>query len=452
MTATAEPRVPAPREDLYRHVNAAWLDTHEIPADQGAYGAFLELRDAAELAVRHLCEDAVREVGAGFDPAQARVDATAAAGAAALSSSLRFDRPSRWTLPITAFRVTPPSSLAIWLADCPSAHMRFSVSTRSSVQDMACLSCARPCPTPFVFVASIPLDPDLKPGIARFTCTSPQIQGAPMQPVPSRPGFRQMGVRRFGRVNWLGLYTLSRREIMRFMNVWQQTIFAPLMTSALFVVVFALALGRSRGEVMGLPYLAFLGPGILMMTVIQNAFANTSSSVISAKMQGNIVDTLMPPLSAAEILTGYLTGAVVRALIVAVAIGVGMALMLGQGIAHPLWALAFVLLGAVLMGGLGLLGGIIAQKFDQMAAITNFIVTPLSFLSGTFYSVAALPQPFRTLAHWNPIFYLIDGARYGIAGVSDAPPLRGLIVCALTAALVVWTAWRWLSSGYRMKP
>ncbi|MTH35370.1 multidrug ABC transporter permease [Paracoccus limosus] len=273
-----------------------------------------------------------------------------------------------------------------------------------------------------------------------------------MQPLQSRPGFRQMGVRRFGRVNWLGLYTLSRREIMRFMNVWQQTIFAPLMTSALFVVVFALALGRSRGEVMGLPYLAFLGPGILMMTVIQNAFANTSSSIISAKMQGNIVDTLMPPLSAAEILTGYLTGAVVRALIVAVAIGAGMALMLGQGIAHPLWALAFVLLGAVLMGGLGLLSGIVAQKFDQMAAITNFIVTPLSFLSGTFYSVEALPEPFRTLAHWNPIFYLIDGARYGIAGVSDAPPLRGLVVCALTVALVVWLAWRWIASGYRMKP
>lgn len=273
-----------------------------------------------------------------------------------------------------------------------------------------------------------------------------------MQPVQSRPGFRQMGVRRFGRVNWLGLYTLSRREIMRFMNVWQQTIFAPLMTSALFVVVFALALGRTRGEVMGLPYLAFLGPGILMMTVIQNAFANTSSSMISAKMQGNIVDTLMPPLSAAEILAGYLIGAVVRALIVAMAIALGMALMLGQGIAHSLWALAFVLLGAVLMGGLGLMGGIIAQKFDQMAAITNFIVTPLSFLSGTFYSVEALPEPFRTLAHWNPIFYLIDGARYGIAGVSDAPPLRGLIVCTLTAALVVWTAWRWLASGYRMKP
>ncbi|SMO98151.1 ABC transporter permease [Paracoccus laeviglucosivorans] len=272
-----------------------------------------------------------------------------------------------------------------------------------------------------------------------------------MQSSQSRPGYRQMGVRRFGRVNWLGLYTLARREIMRFMNVWQQTIFAPLMTSALFVVVFALALGKNRGEVMGLPYLAFLGPGILMMTVIQNAFANTSSSMISAKMQGNIVDTLMPPLSPSEILAGYMAGALVRAMIVALAIAVGMGLVIGQGIAHPVWALTFVVLGALLMGGLGLLGGIVAQKFDQMAAITNFVVTPLSFLSGTFYSVQALPEPFRTLAHWNPIFYLIDGARYGIAGVSDAPPLRGFIVCALTVAVVLYVAWRWLATGYRMK-
>lgn len=273
-----------------------------------------------------------------------------------------------------------------------------------------------------------------------------------MQPFQPDRGFPQMGVRRFGRVNWLGLYTLARREVMRFMNVWQQTVLAPLMTAGLFVVVFALALGKGRGEVMGLPYLAFLGPGILMMTVIQNAFANTSSSIISAKMQGNIVDTLMPPLSAGEILAGYLIGALVRALIVATVIATGMALVIGQGIAHPLWALTFVVLGALLMGGLGLIGGIVAQKFDQMAAITNFIVTPLSFLSGTFYSVEVLPQPFRLLAHWNPIFYLIDGARYGIAGVSDAPPLQGLIVCGVTVVLVLGLAWRWLDSGYRMKP
>lgn len=261
-----------------------------------------------------------------------------------------------------------------------------------------------------------------------------------------------MGVRRFGRVNWLGLRTLATREVMRFMAVWQQTIFAPLMTAALFVLVFALALGRGRGEIMGLPYLQFLGPGILMMTVIQNSFANTSSSITSAKVQGNIVDTLMPPLSAAELLAGYLSGSVARAGLVAVVIGTGMVIVTGAGIAHPLWAIAFVLMAALLLGGLGILAGIMAQKFDQMAAITNFVITPLSFLSGTFYSVQTLPEPFRTLSHWNPIFYLIDGARFGVTGVSDAPPLRGLIICALVVAAILAVGWRWLNSGYRMKP
>jgi ABC-2 type transport system permease protein len=261
-----------------------------------------------------------------------------------------------------------------------------------------------------------------------------------------------MGVRRFGRINWLGLWTLARREVMRFMAVWQQTIFAPLMTAGLFVLVFALALGQGRGQVMGLPYLQFLGPGILMMAVIQNAFANTSSSITAAKVQGNIVDTLMPPLSAGELLAGYLCGSVVRAALVAVVIGIGMVLVTGHGVAHPLWAIAFVLLAALLLGGLGILAGVLAQKFDQMAAITNFIITPLSFLSGTFYSVEALPEPFRTLSHWNPIFYLIDGARYGFTGVSDAPVWRGLAVSIVVAGLVLALAWRWLKSGYRMKP
>ncbi|MFN3274545.1 MAG: ABC transporter permease [Paracoccus sp. (in: a-proteobacteria)] len=261
-----------------------------------------------------------------------------------------------------------------------------------------------------------------------------------------------MGVRRFGRVNWLGLRTLARREVMRFMAVWQQTVFAPLMTAGLFVLVFALALGGNRGEVMGLPYLVFLGPGILMMTVIQNAFANSSSSITAAKVQGNIVDTLMPPLSGAELLAGYLAGSVVRAALVAVVIGTGMVLVTGRGVEHPLWLLAFVLMAACLMGALGILAGIMAQKFDQMAAISNFIVTPLSFLSGTFYSVQALPEPFNTISHWNPIFYLIDGARYGVTGVSDSSPVQGLIVCTLVLAGVLVLAWHWLRIGYRMKP
>ena len=289
-----------------------------------------------------------------------------------------------------------------------------------------------------------PARPDGPPPAAART------RPAPAGPAPRPFDYGGQAVRRFGRINWRGLATLARREVMRFMAVWQQTIFAPLMTSALFVVVFALALGSDR-QVMGLPYLEFIGPGILMMTVIQNAFANSSSSIISAKMQGNIVDTLMPPLSAGEILTGYLAGSLVRAALVAVVIGSGLWMVTGHPPAHPLWAAAFVVLGALMLGGLGIIGGIVAQKFDQMAAMTNFIVTPLSFLSGTFYSVQALPEPFHTLSHWNPIFYLIDGARFGFAGVSDADPALGLAVSLGTVALVAFIAWRWLRSGYRMK-
>ena len=263
---------------------------------------------------------------------------------------------------------------------------------------------------------------------------------------------RPMGARRFGRVNWLGLRTLSVREIMRFMSVWQQTIFAPLMTAGLFVIVFAVALGRGDREVMGLPYLEFLGPGILMMSVIQNSFANTSSSIISAKMQGNIVDTLMPPLSAGEILAGYLIGALVRAGVVALAIGIGMALLLGHLPEHPPIAAAFVVLAALLMGGLGVVGAILAQKFDQMAVISNFVVTPLSFLSGTFYSIEALPPFFRAISHANPIFYLIDGARYGFTGTSDASPAAGFVICLLAVAGVCGLGWYLLRSGYRLKP
>lgn len=261
-----------------------------------------------------------------------------------------------------------------------------------------------------------------------------------------------MGVRRFGRVNWLGLTMLGWREIRRFLAVWQQTVLAPLITAGLFLTVFALAFGVGRADVMGVSYLVFLAPGILMMTVIQNAFANTSSSIVIAKVQGNIVDTLMPPLAPWEILAGYLIGSVARALVVAAVIAVGLWLVVGQGVAHPLWTLAWVVLGAVLLGGLGVLAAIWANKFDQMAAITNFVVTPLSFLSGTFYSVEALPPAFRAASHANPVFYLIDGARYGFIGVSDASPWQGLGVVALACLIVLGLAWSWLRSGYRMKP
>ncbi len=261
-----------------------------------------------------------------------------------------------------------------------------------------------------------------------------------------------MGVRRFGAVNWLGLYSLIRREVLRFLNVWSQTIMAPLINAGLFLLIFTIAIGSQRGDVMGMPFMHFLAPGILTMTVIQNAFANSSSSLTSAKVQGNIVDTLMPPLSAAELVTGYVVGAVARGVLVAVVIAIGVRIFLGVGMVHPQWVLVFVILGAVFMGSLGIVAAIFANKFDQLAAISNFIVTPLSFLSGTFYSIDALPPVLRALSHVNPFFYIIDGVRFGMIGVSDGSPWHGLWVAIVACTLVLTICWYWFRNGYRLKP
>ncbi|MCR9087278.1 MAG: ABC transporter permease [Rhodobacteraceae bacterium] len=260
-----------------------------------------------------------------------------------------------------------------------------------------------------------------------------------------------MGERRFGRVNWLGTATLAEREVRRFMAVWAQTLMAPLVTGALFLVIFTIAIGPGRGDVMGVRFIEFLAPGILMMTVIQNAFGNTSSSLAGAKIMGNIVDTLMPPLSPGEMLAGYLAGGIARGLFVGTAILALMVLALGMGVAHPVWLLVFVVLGSTLLGALGMMAGILANKFDQLAAITNFFITPLSFLSGTFYSIEAVPPVMQTVLHVNPMFYLIDGVRYGILGVSDSSPWLGLVICIVSTAAVCALVWRWLRMGYRLK-
>lgn len=263
--------------------------------------------------------------------------------------------------------------------------------------------------------------------------------------------FFEMGTRRFGRWNWLGLGTLMEREIKRFASVWTQTLLAPLVTAGLFLTIFSLAIGPTRGDVMGVSFIEFLAPGILMMTVIQNAFANTSSSIMIAKTQGNIVDTLMPPLSPAELVAGYISGGIARGVLVAATIALALMLALGHGLAHPLWALAFAVLGSAFMGGLGIVAAIVAVKFDHMAAITNFLVVPLSFLSGTFYSIERLPDWMQLLTHLNPVFYLIDGVRYGFIGVSDSPPALGLAVCTASTAAVLALCWYWFRTGYRLK-
>ncbi|MEM8732384.1 MAG: ABC transporter permease [Pseudomonadota bacterium] len=260
-----------------------------------------------------------------------------------------------------------------------------------------------------------------------------------------------MGQRRFGRINWLGLATLARRETQRFMAVWTQTVMAPLVTAGLFLVIFSIAIGPRRGEVMGVDFTTFIAPGILMMSVIQNAFANSSSSVVIAKIQGNIVDTLMPPLSPLELVLGYLAGAVARGAVVALSTALAFALVLGIMPTHPLVWLAFVLVGSAFLGALGLLAGIFANKFDQMAAITNFIVTPLAFLSGTFYSVQDLPPVLNVVSHLNPVFYLIDGGRYGMIGVADSSPVLGLLIVGGATVVVGAISWALFHTGYRLK-
>jgi ABC-2 type transport system permease protein len=262
-----------------------------------------------------------------------------------------------------------------------------------------------------------------------------------MRDAAARNGFAgpAMGERRFGRVNWLGVWTLYAREVRRFAKVWGQTVLAPLATAALFMAVFHFALAERRGAVMGVSFEHFLAPGVLMMTVVQNSFANASSSLLIAKIQGNIVDTLMPPLSAGELLVGYAFGAATRGLVVALAVGAPVFLALGIGVAHWGWALLFVGLGAMLLSLIGVIAGVYCTKFDQMASITNFVVTPLAFLSGTFYSIEDLPAAFQAFSHANPIFYLIDGFRHGVLGVSDSPPWLGaLIAGGAVAALWLW--------------
>jgi ABC-2 type transport system permease protein len=267
-------------------------------------------------------------------------------------------------------------------------------------------------------------------------------------PIERRPA---MGVRRFGRVNWLGFYTLTAREVQRFTNVWTQTLAAPIATASLFMIVFALALGQGREAPGGMPFAHFLAPGILMMTVIQNAFANTSSSILISKVQGNIVDTLMPPLSPSELLGGFVAGGTARGLLVAAGVGLAIFPFLGLGLAHPLWMLAFVLAGSALMALIGIIAAILAEKFDHLAALTNFVITPLSFLSGTFYSTEVLPEAMETAIRFNPIFYLIDGSRYAALGQGDADPWLGLAVVLAADAALAALALRWFRTGYKLK-
>ncbi|MEC8806732.1 MAG: ABC transporter permease [Pseudomonadota bacterium] len=255
-----------------------------------------------------------------------------------------------------------------------------------------------------------------------------------------------------GRVNWIGLWTLYMREVQRFAKVGMQTVIAPVITSMLFLMVFAVAVGERVQLAGDTDFIAFLVPGLAMMTVLQNAFANTSSSFVVSKVQGNIVDLLMPPIGPGELLVGMAAGGMTRG----IAVGLVAALVLGVfgGLsmpAAPLTALAFLILGSLALSFAGILAGIWANKFDEMSAITNFLIQPLAFLSGTFYSVDRLPSPFDTIATLNPFFYAIDGFRYGLLGIADRPVVTGIICLVLLNGVLGWLCYVVLKSGYRLK-
>ncbi len=251
--------------------------------------------------------------------------------------------------------------------------------------------------------------------------------------------------------NLRGLWTLYRKEVMRFVKIATQTIMAPVVTTLLFLAVFALALGGAERMAGGVPYVQFLAPGLIMMAIVQNGFANTSSSLVSAKVQGTVVDLMMPPLSPAVLTAGFALAGMTRGLVVGLGVGLAMMFFVPMRVVDPAGVLFHAAAGALMLALIGILAGLWSEKFDHISAVTNFVVTPLAFLSGSFYSVERLPPEWSFIAHLNPFFYMIDGFRSGFIGHVDGNRLVGYGV--LVAANVgLWVLCHHLFRiGYKLK-
>ena len=257
-----------------------------------------------------------------------------------------------------------------------------------------------------------------------------------------------------GRVNWSGMYALYVKEVRRFFKVQLQTIWAPAITTLLYLVIFTVAMGKSRPAVLGVPFVDFLAPGLIAMAMLQNSFANASFSLLVGKIQGTLVDYLMPPLSELELLVGMVGAAVTRALLVGGAVWLVMLLWPGVSVTpHHFWAIiVFGVLGSAMLGFLGLITSIWAEKFDHAAAVTNFVILPLSLLSGTFYTIDHLSKPFATFSQFNPFFYAISGFRYGFIDSADAHVAQGALVLLGVNLALGAVCYCLLKSGWKIKP
>jgi ABC-2 type transport system permease protein len=260
----------------------------------------------------------------------------------------------------------------------------------------------------------------------------------------------QIGIRRFG-INWVGAYSLYIKETLRFLNVFGQTIIGPIVTAILFLLVISLAIGNERSDVLGVPFIEFLAPGLIAMQVIQQAFSHSSSSLLMGKVMGNIVDLIGAPLSAGEVSLSIIFASVTRALTISIISIIIFSLIIEIEIKNYVVFILYLFLSSFIMGAAGFIAGLWADKFDHMATVTNFIIVPLSFLSGTFYSVDRLPELLKTLSYYNPFFHMIDGFRYSFINNMDGSITFGLMYLIILSIIIWYIAYLLYKKGYKIK-
>ena len=252
-------------------------------------------------------------------------------------------------------------------------------------------------------------------------------------------------------INWFGAFTLLKKEVLRFLKVYHQTIFSPVINIILFLAVFSLSVGNHIATINEVPFAVFMSAGLIMMASMQNAFANSSSSFVMGKVMGHIVDYLIPPLGAFELLFAFTVGAVLRG----IAVGVVSFLSISFFVTLPFYSVAhiifYLVFACMFLGLLGVLCGVVSETFDHMSAMTSYVITPLTFLSGTFYSTNSLPEFWRTVSHFNPFFYMIDGFRYGFTGHSDGNLLTGMIYILTINFILGFVIYFMIKKGYRIK-
>ena len=261
----------------------------------------------------------------------------------------------------------------------------------------------------------------------------------------------QIKFKKFGLVNWIGFTTLYQKEISRFLVVWAQTILSPLVSSLLFLTVLTLAIGNERGAVLGFPFIVFLAPGLIVMSMVQQSFSHSISSLMIAKIQGNIIDTLYAPLSAAEVTLAIILASVTRSIFILIISVLVFSLIVEIHIYSIIYIFIGAFFGSFILGALGFISGLWAEKFDHTATITNFIITPLSFLSGVFYTVDKLPDFFQFISKINPFFYIIDITRFGFLGRSDGSIYFGVIYLIILSFVTWFISYFLYKKGYKIK-